>query len=133
MKIDNIKLPSNFKFGLFFSSIFLLLSIYFFYYKKDFVFYIFLVLFLITIFITFFFPEKLLRFNRIWMQFGLLIGKIISPIVIGVIFFILITPIALFFKIFKRDELHINKNIVNSYWRNRITNEFDSKTFKNQF
>jgi len=77
------------------------------------------------------FNSKLLSpLNKIWFKFGILLGRIISPIVMGIIFFIVVTPTAIILKIFKKDVLSLKKNNSNSYWKKKV----DYKTsMKNQF
>ena len=48
--------------------------------------------------------------NKIWFKFGLLLGKFFSPIIMGVIFFVVVTPIAILMKILKKDLLKLNYN-----------------------
>ena len=66
-------------------------------------------------------------------MFGILLGKIVSPIVLGLIFFVIFTPVSLFLKIIKRDELQLKKNNNKSYWKIREEKKFDPYSFKNQF
>ena len=54
--------------------------------------------------------------NKIWFKFGILLGNIISPLVMGAIFFIVITPTSLILKLIKLDILKLKKNKNNSYW-----------------
>jgi hypothetical protein len=54
--------------------------------------------------------------NKIWFKFGILLGNIISPLVMGAIFFIVITPTSLILKLIKLDILKLKKNNNNSYW-----------------
>jgi hypothetical protein len=68
--------------------------------------------------------------NIVWFKFGLFLGKIVSPFVMGVIFFFVVTPIGLLMKIFKKDLLNLNYNNKDSYWIKK--NEPKSK-MKNQF
>jgi hypothetical protein len=63
----------------------------------------------------------------------MLLGKIVSPIVLGLIFFVLITPAALITRLFGRDELKIKKRTVESYWVDRSTLGLESESFKNQY
>ena len=77
-------------------------------------------------------PDTLLPLNKLWMRFGLLLGMIISPIVMGVIFFVIFTPIALIMRLFGRDELRLQFNKQSSHWVGR-TDEAQPVTFKNQF
>jgi len=58
--------------------------------------------------------------NKLWVKFGELLGKIISPIVMGVIFFVIVTPIGFLLKIFKKDILNLKiDNNQKSYWTKR--------------
>ena len=54
--------------------------------------------------------------NKIWFKFGLLLGKIISPIVMGLVFFTVVTPISIILKIIGKDILNLKKNNSKSYW-----------------
>ena len=60
------------------------------------------------------------------MRFGLLIGTIISPIILGCIFFILITPVSFFTRLFGRDELYIKLKSKQSHWKYREKKRVDS-------
>jgi len=119
-------LPSNKKFGIFFSLIFLILYLY----LSN---YFFLTTSVIFLFLSFFYSGSLQPLNKSWFKLGILLGNIISPIVLGFIFFLLITPISVIGKIFKRDHLKINldKNI-KTYWIRR-DNSFAKEDFNNQF
>jgi hypothetical protein len=132
MKLTNIKLPTNKKFGYFFSGVFLLASIYFFYLKSDNVGYIFSSLTIIFIITTFLKAELLLPLNKLWMRFGLLLGMIVSPIVLGVIFFGIFTPYGFVMRIMGRDEMNLKIFLKKSYWVIRSNNSKQTN-FKNQF
>ena len=54
--------------------------------------------------------------NILWFKFGLFLGKIISPLVMGFIFFCVVTPIGILMKIFMKDLLKLKYNNENSYW-----------------
>ena len=60
--------------------------------------------------------RMLTPFNMIWMEFGFLLGKIVAPIVMGVVFYFVITPIALLLRFFKKDVLNLKKNKSDTYW-----------------
>ena len=70
--------------------------------------------------------------NKLWMRFGLLLGMIVSPIVLGAIFFLLFTPIAVLMRLFGRDELRLRFKKQSSHWIKR-EKETQSQSFKNQF
>jgi hypothetical protein len=77
-------------------------------------------------------PRLLRPFNRLWFLFGEALGKIVSPIVLGVIFFGLLTPIALVSRRFGRDELRLRPRRTESYWLDR-TQPDSTTSFRNQF
>ena len=68
--------------------------------------------------------------NKLWFKFGIFLGNIISPIVMGVIYFIVVTPIALILKVFNKDVLNLKKTKNSSYWINK---EKYNSSMKNQF
>tara|TARA_B110001454_G_C12303165_1_gene260384 strand:+ start:96 stop:479 length:384 start_codon:yes stop_codon:yes gene_type:complete len=126
-------MPSNKKFGNFFSLIFLLISI-FFLYKLDFlIFSIFSFLTIITFTITLIAPKYLKIFNIGWFKLGILLNAIISPVILGFIFFGLITPLSLILRLFGRDELKLKINDKKTNWKKYEKNEIMSKNFFNQF
>ena len=78
-------------------------------------------------------PRKLRTLNALWFGLGLLIGRIVSPIILGFVFFILITPIGIVMRAFGRDELRIKKRSVASYWIQRSSKGPSPDSFKDQF
>tara|TARA_Y100000590_G_scaffold286390_1_gene322240 strand:+ start:1372 stop:1752 length:381 start_codon:yes stop_codon:yes gene_type:complete len=75
--------------------------------------------------------SKLLNpLNILWFKFGLFLGKIISPIIMGLVFFVVVTPIAILLKIFRKDVLSLKKNSSNTYWKKK--SDYDT-SMKNQF
>ena len=82
---------------------------------------------------TFFSPKTLKPLNQIWYKLGTLLGKIINPIVLGLIFFVIITPISIITRLFGRDELKIKKSLIQSYWVTRNPPGPSPKSFKNQY
>ena len=69
-------------------------------------------------------------FNRLWFKFGILLGSIISPIIMLIIFFFVVTPIGLFMRIIGKDLLYLKKNNKKTYW---IKKENLKSSMKNQF
>ena len=110
-----IKVSSNKSFGIVFSIFFLFISIYLFlneyptYYWSLFVSFIFLLLGLMN-------SKILSPLNLLWFKFGLLLGKIVSPFVMGIIFFVVVTPISILLKIFGKDVLNLKFNNNKTYW-----------------
>ncbi len=68
--------------------------------------------------------------NKIWLKFGLLLGKIVSPIVMGIIFFLVVTPIGILMRILGKDILNLSYNKKKSYWIKRYSSK---SKMKNQF
>lgn len=133
MKFSDIKLPSNRKFGFFFSVIFTIISIYLFFYDNYNTAYIFLVISIIFFLITILKADLLLPFNKLWMRFGFILGLIVNPVVLGIIYFLVFTPTGLIMRLFKRDELRIKLKKRNSYWKLRSKGDVDVDLFKQQF
>lgn len=132
MKFSEIELPSNKKFGLFFTFLFLLATAYF-YYKLYIVWaYVFVSAASIFLLITLIKSDALLPLNKLWMRFGLLLGMIISPIVLGFIFFGLFTPIAILMRLCGRDEMRLKFLQKTSHWIAR-GETIKPESFKNQF
>jgi len=76
--------------------------------------------------------SKLLTpFNKLWFKFGILLGSIVSPIVMGAVFFIVVTPVGLIMRFLGKDLLRINKSKpVSTYWINR---DKQKNSMKKQF
>jgi len=133
MTSTNNKMPTDKKFGYFFSVLFTLIALYSYWHDlKNFAITSATLSFLFVAF-TLVAPKVLSPLNRAWYELGMLLGKIVSPIVLGVIFFLMITPISLITRLFGRDELKIKKLSVQSYWVDRSPPGPSSDSFKNQF
>ena len=133
MKFTDIELPSNRKFGYFCMFIFGVGGIYLYDGVMTIILYILSALFVATLLVTLAKPSLLLPFNKGWMWIGYLLGRVISPVVLGAIFFFLITPMALIFKISGRDELRLKLSKTQSHWKERSPIGLEAKSFKNQF
>ena len=131
--VCNLQLPSNHKFGWFIASVFAALTAYFHWKNWGIVAIAALIVSILFVAATLVAPQSLTQLNRLWYSFGLMLGKISSPIVLGFIFFALITPVSLITRLFGRDELKIKKSSVQSYWVNRSTQGPQSDSFKNQY
>ena len=68
--------------------------------------------------------------NILWFKFGMLLGRFVSPIVMGLVFFLVVTPTGIIMRLFKKDLLKLKKNNSNTYWINRSDSKSD---MKNQF
>ena len=127
-------LPSNRSFGLLFTIVFLLVAGYSWFEQltRAWV-YFWLALSGLFLFLTFMAPGILLPLNKAWYRLGLLMGKVVSPIVLGILFFIVITPVAIVTRLFGRDALLLRKRDVNSYWIERNPPGPQPESFKEQF
>ena len=120
---------SNKSFGIVFFLVFFLIATYPLFYGNDlrlwslFVSFIFLIL-------GFMNSKILSPLNRIWFKFGIILGKVFSPIVMGIIFFIVVTPIALIMRILRKDILNLKFNENDTYW---IDKKGPKSSMKNQF
>ena len=132
MKFSEIELPSNRKFGFFFTFIFLGLASYFYYSDSITWTYVFIAATLAFLIITLVKSDALLPLNKLWMRFGLLLGMIVSPIVLGIIFFGLFTPIAILMRLSGRDELRLKYAHKASHWISR-SEPIKSESFKHLF
>jgi len=130
----NYAMPSNSKFGFMFAGIFVLLSAYALYRGAgNFKVYGWLMAGAIVGLVALAAPTLLSPFNKAWMKLGDLMGKVVSPVVLGLIFFVLITPVALMTRLFGRDELRLRKAKLDSYWIDRAPPGPAGESFKNQF
>ena len=132
MKFSEIELPSNRKFGFFFTFAFAVAATYFYFAENIVWTYSFIVATLMFLLITLVKSDTLLPLNKLWMRFGLLLGMIISPIVLGIIFFGLFTPIATLMCLRGRDELRLKFTRKASHWIVR-SEAIKSDSFKHQF
>ena len=127
--MDDIKISSNRSFGIVFFIVFLLIALYPLTYSQDIR--IWSVIISIIFLVLGLFNSKILTpLNKLWFKFGIFLGKIISPIIMGIIFFLVVTPIGLVMRIFGKDLLRLKKDNSNTYWINRPNSE---SNLKNQF
>ncbi len=89
-----------------------------------------LILSLIFLILGIFNSNLLTPLNKLWFKFGIFLGNIISPIVMGIIYFVVVTPVALLLKVFGKDVLSLKKTKKYSYWKNK---EKYNSSMKNQF
>ena len=94
---------------------------------------LFLALSFLTVLISFTRPSLLSTPNKLWMKFSLLLARFVSPIVLGLLFYVLISPLALVLRLFGRDELRLKTKKVASNWQSRKINGYSLDSFKNQY
>ena len=127
--MDDIKIGSNRSFGIVFFLVFLIIAIYPLINSGEIRRWslIISVIFLVLGFLN----SKILNpLNKLWFKFGIFLGKIISPLVMGVIFFLVVTPIALLMRLLNKDLLNLKFNSSSSYW---IEKTEPKSKMKNQF
>jgi predicted membrane metal-binding protein len=129
MNNNKIKLGSNRSFGIIFFIVFLIIATYPLLNDNSIRLWslvigiIFLILGIIN-------SKVLTPLNILWMKFGLLLGKIVSPVVMGFVFFGVITPISIMMKLLRKDLLNLKRNKKKTYWLKR---EEIKSNMKNQF
>ena len=115
MNNETIKLPSNRSFGIIFFIVFLIIALWPLKYNGD-VRIIPICISLIFLILGLFNSNLLKPLNFLWMKFGLMLGKIIAPIVMMIVFFIVLTPLSFIIKLFDKDLLKIKFTKNKSYW-----------------
>ena len=129
MNKKQIKISSNKSFGLVFFTFFLIISIIPLLNNGQIIIWsvlislIFLILGLLN-------SEILTPLNKLWFKFGILLGYLFTPIVLGIIFFSVVTPISIIMKLSGKNLLNLKKDNKNSYWIKKT--ELNSE-MKNQF
>ena len=127
--MDKIKIGSNRSFGLVFFIFFLIISTYRLINDGSLIYWA-LILSLVFLFLGLINSKILTPLNKLWFKFGNFLGKIISPIIMALIFFIVVTPTGLLMRIFRKDILNLKYSNNKSYWIEK--NDQNSK-MKNQF
>ena len=127
--MNEIKIGSNKSFGIVFFLVFLVISLYPLINIGSFRYWCFVVSFVFLI-LGLFNSNILTPLNRLWFKFGILLGKFISPLIMGIIFFLVVTPIGILMKIFKKDLINLKFDNSKSYW---IEKTEPKSNMKNQF
>ena len=127
--MDDIKISSNRSFGIVFFIVFLLIALYPLIYSGEIrVWSAIISLILLALGVL---NSKILTpLNKLWFKFGIVLSKIISPLIMGIIFFLVVTPIGLIMRIFGKDVLNLKYNKNQSYW---IEKKGPKSKMKNQF
>ena len=127
---SKIKISSNRSFGLVFFVVFLIIALW--PLKSGEEFRLWSLVLSIIFFILGVLNSKLLTpLNKLWFKFGIFLGSIVSPIIMGIVFFLVVTPIGIIMRFLGKDLLRVNKNkIVSTYWINRDKQE---NSMKKQF
>ena len=127
--MDDIKISSNRNFGIVFFIVFLIIALYPLIFNENIrlwsliISLVFLILGLIN-------SKILTPLNKVWFKFGIYLGKIISPIIMGLIFFFVVTPTGYVMRFLRKDILNLKYNNNKSYW---IEKNNLKSNMKNQF
>ena len=125
----NIKIGSNRSFGIVFFIIFLIIGLLPLLNENEvriwaiLICFVFLILGVLT-------SKILSPLNKIWFKFGIFLGNFIAPIVMGFIYFVVVTPTGLIMKALGKDLLNLKKNNKETYW---IKKDNSNNNLKNQF
>ena len=127
--MDDVKISSNRSFGIVFFIVFLLIALYPLTYSQDIR--IWSVIISIIFLVLGLFNSKILTpLNKLWFKFGIFLGIIISPIIMGIIFFLVVTPIGLLMRLLGKDLINLKYSNNKSYW---IEKKGPKSKMKNQF
>ncbi len=92
---------------------------------------IWLIIISLIFFILGIFNSKILTpLNKVWFRFGIFLGNFIAPIVMGIVFFLVVTPTGLIMKLFRKDLINLKQNNDKTYW---IEKKDITSSMKNQF
>ena len=127
--MDDVKISSNRSFGIVFFLVFLIISLYPLVNIENLRVWS-LILSLIFLVLGLIKSKILTPLNKIWFKFGIFLGKIISPFVMGIIFFLVVTPIGILMRVLKKDLLNLKINKGKTYW---IDKSGPKSKMKNQF
>jgi len=127
--MDDLKISSNRSFGIVFFVVFLIIALYPIINNQEPRLWS-LIISLIFLFLGLLNSKFLTPLNKLWFKFGLILGKIISPIIMAIIFFLVVTPIGVIMRIIGKDLLNLKFNKDKSYW---IEKTGPKSKMKNQF
>ena len=127
--MNDVKISSNKSFGIVFFIVFLIIGIYPLINNGDIRIWS-IILSLSFLFLGLINSKILTPLNKFWFKFGILLGKIISPLIMGLIFFLVVTPIGLLMRILRKDLLNLKYNNNKTYW---IEKSDTKSKMKNQF
>ena len=127
--MDDVKIGSNKSFGIVFFAVFLLISFYPLLNSESIRLWS-LIISLVFLVLGILNSNLLSPLNKLWFKFGILLGKIISPVIMGIIFFLVVTPIGLAMRLLGKDVLNLKYGDYQSYW---IEKTGPKSKMKNQF
>ena len=127
--MDDVKISSNRSFGIVFFIVFLLIALYPLTFSGEIRIWS-LIISLIFLILGLLNSKILTPPNKLWFKFGIFLGKIISPLIMGIIFFLVVTPIGLIMRMLGKDVLNLKYTKNKSYW---IEKNGPKSKMKNQF
>ena len=129
MKHKDIKIGSNKSFGIVFFIVFLLIGLWPILNENEIRIWS-VIISLIFLILGLFNSKILTPFNKTWFRFGIFLGNFVAPIVMGIIFFLVVTPTGILMKLFRKDLINLKKNNEKTYW---IEKKEITSSMKNQF
>tara|TARA_B110000263_G_C15047211_1_gene391284 strand:- start:198 stop:587 length:390 start_codon:yes stop_codon:yes gene_type:complete len=129
MKHKNIKISSNRSFGLVFFVVFFVISLWPILSENEIRIWS-LILSVIFLILGILNSKILTPLNKAWFRFGIFLGNFIAPIVMGIVFFLVVTPTGILAKLFKKDLINLKKNNDKTYW---VEKKETISNMKNQF
>ena len=129
MKHKNIKISSNRSFGFVFFVVFFVISLWPILSENEIRIWS-LILSLIFLILGILNSKILTPLNKVWFRFGIFLGNFIAPIVMGIVFFLVVTPTGILVKLFKKDLINLKKNNDKTYW---VEKKETISNMKNQF
>lgn len=133
MGLSHVQVPSNRTFGFFFTAVLLIAGLLFLRGSASLPAALSFGAAALLLIVTLTRAELLFPLNKAWAMLGHLLGLIVSPIVLGAIFFGLFTPLGLLMRAFGRDELRLRRSAARSHWRPRPVDDSRPDAFKYQF
>ena len=129
MKYENIKIGSNRSFGIVFFVVFLSIGLWPILTDNQLRIWS-IVISLIFLILGILNSKILTPLNKAWLRFGIFLGNFVAPIIMGIVFFLVVTPTGLIMKLFRKDLINLRKNNSDTYW---IEKKDIKSSMKNQF
>ena len=129
MKHKNIKIGSNRSFGFVFFVVFFVISLWPILSENEIRIWS-LILSVIFLILGILNSKILTPLNKVWFRFGIFLGNFIAPIVMGIVFFLVVTPTGILMKLFKKDLINLKKNNDKTYW---VEKKETTSSMKKQF
>lgn len=128
-------LPSNRSFGAFFGLLFLGIAIYLHVLHSIFIACPAYILAILVLILAYFYPKTLTTPNALWAKLGEALRRIVSPVILGLIYGLLFVPVGLLFRLSGRDELRVRTDSTGgeSYWREVSETDLTIESLRRQY